>query len=90
MSASAFSQDIIRTDQQKAEQMTENLDKYLNLSNAQKTSITSINLKYIENVSAASKTASDATLKKRRQNQINDVLTNAQKAILRNPLKSSN
>lgn len=82
----AFSQ----TNAQKAAALTSSLDKAVNLTTAQEADITAINMTFFTARAEASSVAAIATLKTERQEAIDKVLTNRQKAILNQPLRAAN
>jgi len=75
--------------ERKAEQLTVDLDKIVNLSTDQRTEIFQINLDFLNRADNISNGSIDqkSALKTDRKTQINGVLNNTQKRIMNNPLR---
>lgn len=82
----AFSQ----TNAQKAADLTQSLDKAVNLNATQEASITQINMTFLTaRAEANNNVAVIRTLKTERQEAIDKVLTVSQKAILAKPIRAA-
>lgn len=88
MSSVSFGQDLHEYKQ--AEEMTEKLDKRVNLNATQMASVAKINDDFVRDYNAATTTNQRAALKTRRHDDIQDVLTNRQKTLLRSNLSKAN